>query len=90
MKFKRIFVTVGTTEFDNLIAKLSEPEVYDVIKNQLGCEELNLQIGKGKTIDFDDFRGIKVNIFSLKDSIACDIDAADLVRKELMGIFRIS
>lgn len=85
MKFKRIFVTVGTTEFDSLIVKLSEPDVYDVFKNQLGCEELNLQIGKGKTIDFDHFKGVKVNIFTLKDSIVGDIEAADLVRKIAIG-----
>lgn len=79
MKFNRIFVTVGTTEFTSLVEKLSDPDVYDAIKNQLGCEELTLQIGNGKKIDFGHFEGIKVETFSLKDSIAGDIEAADLV-----------
>lgn len=79
MKFNKIFVTVGTTEFNNLIAKINEPEVYQILRNHLGCRELKLQIGRGEKIDFDNFDGIKVEIFDLKDSIADDIEEADLV-----------
>lgn len=79
MKFNKIFVTVGTTEFNNLITKISDPEVYQILKNHLGCEELKLQIGRGEKIKFDNFDGIKVEIFDLKDSIADDIEEADLV-----------
>lgn len=79
MKFNKIFVTVGTTEFNNLITKISDPEVYQILKNHLGCKELKLQIGRGEKIKFDIFDGIKVEIFDLKDSIADYIEEADLV-----------
>lgn len=79
MKFKKIFVTVGTTEFSDLIAKLAEPETYRVLKNDLGCEELTVQTGRGETIDFSHFEGIKVEAFGMKNSIAEEIEAADLV-----------
>lgn len=76
---KNIFVTVGTTEFNELIARLAEPEVLEILKNTLGCQNLTLQIGRGKEFEFN-FEGIKVDSFSLKESIADDIERADLVR----------
>lgn len=79
MKFEKIFVTVGTTEFNNLIRKLSEPEAYEILKNQLGCKEMKLQIGSGEKFSFEHFKGIMVEVFELKASIAGDIEAADLV-----------
>jgi UDP-N-acetylglucosamine transferase subunit ALG13 len=79
-KFKNIFVTIGTTEFSSLIEKISDPEVYKLLKDDLGCEELKIQFGRGEKLNFDHFDGIKVEVFDLKDSIADDIDAADLVR----------
>lgn len=81
MKFGKIFVTVGTTEFNNLIAKVSETEVYEILKNHLGCDELTLQIGNGNEVSFDKFTGVKVTVFGLKDSITDDIESADLVIK---------
>lgn len=79
MKFKKIFVTVGTTEFDQLIKRLSKGEILDILKNKLGCEELTLQIGNGERIDFDESKGVKVEMFTLKSSILEDIKTADLV-----------
>lgn len=79
MKFKKIFVTVGTTEFNNLIKKLQSDEVYEILKNHLKCEKLKIQIGKGEKIKFDNFKEIEVEIFDLKESIASDIEEADLV-----------
>lgn len=80
MKFKNIFVTVGTTEFDNLILRLSEADLYDLIKNHLGCQKLSIQIGNGKGADFTQFKGIEMDVFTLKDSISNNIVEADLVR----------
>jgi beta-1,4-N-acetylglucosaminyltransferase len=79
-KFKKIFVTVGTTEFNSLVKKISSKEIYELLKNHLGCEELTIQIGRGEKINFDHFHGIKVEIFELKESISDDIMDADLVR----------
>lgn len=78
-KFKKIFITVGTTEFNKLISKVSERDVYELLKNHLRCEQLTLQIGQGEDVKFDHFKEIKVEVFSLKQSIADDIEAADLV-----------
>lgn len=79
MQFRKIFITVGTTEFNELIRKVNEPEIYKIFKDHLGCEELTLQIGNGDEVLFDKFHDIKVEVFSLKDSIADNIEAADLV-----------
>ena len=79
MNFRKIFVTVGTTQFDDLIEKLNKPEMYDVFKNHLWCTKLKLQIGRGKKIEFKDFEDIQVEFFDLKESIYQDIEEADLV-----------
>lgn len=89
MKFRKIFVTVGTTQFNDLINKLQTDEVYEILKNHLKCEEMKIQIGKGEKINFDNFKGIKVEIFDLKDSIAKDIEEADLVSLILLFHFRV-
>lgn len=79
MKFRKVFVTVGTTEFNELIAKISELEVYEILKNQLKCDQISVQIGRGVELKFDNYKEIDVEIFSLKDSITNDIESADLV-----------
>ena len=81
MKFNKVFVTVGTTEFNNLIKKISEPEFYEVLKDHLGCQKLKIQIGRGEKFNFDHFKEIEVEVFNLKDSIINDIAEADLVRR---------
>lgn len=78
MNFKKIFVTVGTTEFNDLIERLSEQELLNVLKN-LGCQQLKLQIGRGLKVEFKKFEGIDVEMFDLKPSIVDDIEEADLV-----------
>jgi beta-1,4-N-acetylglucosaminyltransferase len=45
--FERVFVTVGTTEFDELIAMLDGEAFASVLALQ-GCKHLTLQIGRGK------------------------------------------
>lgn len=84
MKFKKIFVTVGTTEFNDLIKELQSDKVYETLKNDLKCDEIKIQIGKGEKINFDNYKNIKVEIFDLKDSIASDIEEADLVNFKIL------
>lgn len=79
MKFGKIFVTVGTTEFNQLISKISEPETYQLLKNEIECEKLTLQIGRGEETPFDSFPNIEIEMFRLKDSISDEIESADLV-----------
>lgn len=78
--FNKIFVTVGTTEFNELVAKINEPEVYETFKNQFHCKNLSVQIGRGEEKKLDNYKEIEVEMFRLKESIAADIESADLVR----------
>lgn len=81
MTFESIFVTVGTTQFDALIAEFCTPKVYEVLKS-VGCKNLTIQHGRGK-LDNEKFtelmKGIHVKTYDLKSSIAKDIEQADLV-----------
>jgi beta-1,4-N-acetylglucosaminyltransferase len=79
MNFPKIFVTVGTTEFSELIEKLSQEELYDILKNQLNCKKLTIQFGHGKVLDFNKFEDIQVEQFDLKSDIKMDIEEADLI-----------
>lgn len=79
MTFENIFVTVGTTEFNDLIEQLSKADVLDILKNQLKCKSLKIQRGRGKEIDFGHFKEIRVDQYDLKKSIEDDIREADLV-----------
>lgn len=78
MSFEKIFVTVGTTEFNELIEELSKPEVLQILKDHLKCKKLVIQIGRGKQAKID-FEGINVEQYDLKTSIESDILEADLV-----------
>jgi beta-1,4-N-acetylglucosaminyltransferase len=86
MKYEKIFVTVGTTEFNNLVRKLNEKEVYQILRSHLGCKKLKIQIGQGEKVDFN-YPHIKVEMFTLKDSIAKEIDEADLVSNCVLIIY---
>lgn len=80
MTFKNIFVTVGTTQFNDLINTLATPDVSKTLKS-LGCENLTLQIGNGEEVDFllPELKGIKIELYRLKPTIIDDIKSADLV-----------
>ncbi|XP_055618501.1 UDP-N-acetylglucosamine transferase subunit ALG13 homolog [Toxorhynchites rutilus septentrionalis] len=80
-RYENVFVTVGTTKFEELIDKVTEPSVVNELR-RMGCRTLNLQIGRGKdpTIAKELFANdIEVKFFDLKSSIADDIRQADLV-----------
>ncbi|XP_055586396.1 UDP-N-acetylglucosamine transferase subunit ALG13 homolog [Uranotaenia lowii] len=79
--FEKILVTVGTTQFDELIQTVTSHNVVDVLR-RFGCRKLTLQIGRGRNpkLDKEVFGSdIEVKYFDLKASIADDIDSADLV-----------
>ena len=44
---KTIFVTVGTTEFEELIQAMDQPEVYKTFQ-KYGYEKITFAIGRGK------------------------------------------
>lgn len=80
MIFKNIFVTVGTTQFNDLINTLASPELIKTLNN-LGCKNLTLQIGNGEEVDFllPEITGITIELYRLKPTILEDIKSADLV-----------
>lgn len=79
MNFPKIFVTVGTTEFPELIERLNQMELYEILRNKLKCEKLKVQFGHGKKLTFKKFEGIQVEQFDLKPDIKSDIEEADLI-----------
>nr|CAG4644483.1 EOG090X0KOU [Lepidurus arcticus] len=75
---KSVFVTVGTTSFDDLIKTVLQEDTLQVI-TKLGYTKLTLQIGKGQEIVVPDIPGLNITWYRLKPSILLDFQAADLV-----------
>lgn len=80
MSKKKIFVTVGTTSFDDLIVTILNPKTLEVLASN-GYNYLSLQIGKSSlTPDCTPRYGIDhIEYFHLISSIEDHIQAADLV-----------
>ncbi|KAG5671625.1 hypothetical protein PVAND_001818 [Polypedilum vanderplanki] len=79
MKFEKIFITVGTTEFNELIENIFNENVWKCLRDKIGCRKLKIQYGKGNKPEFIRKDGIKVEIYDLKQSIKNDILEADLI-----------
>ncbi|XP_073343246.1 UDP-N-acetylglucosamine transferase subunit ALG13 [Pagrus major] len=76
---KTVFVTVGTTSFDELIESITTSEAVQALKAR-GYERLVLQVGRGSLLpDADSCPHVRLEAFRYKDSIAEDIKQADLV-----------
>ncbi|XP_049684095.1 putative bifunctional UDP-N-acetylglucosamine transferase and deubiquitinase ALG13 [Accipiter gentilis] len=76
---KSVFVTVGTTSFDDLIATVCSPPALQVLQSR-GYQKLVLQVGRGELKPA--LRGspaLAVEAFRFKDSLAEDLRRADLV-----------
>ncbi|XP_070616230.1 UDP-N-acetylglucosamine transferase subunit ALG13 [Erythrolamprus reginae] len=76
---KSVFVTVGTTSFDDLIAAVTTPEATQALQD-LGCRKLVLQVGRGKECP-DSFSTATFTreVFRFKSSLSEDVKKADLV-----------
>ncbi|XP_056328785.1 UDP-N-acetylglucosamine transferase subunit ALG13 homolog [Danio aesculapii] len=76
---KTVFVTVGTTSFDDLIdTVISDESVKALI--QRGFTDVNLQVGRGSVVpDPESCPGLKLQVFRFKDSIAEDMRHSDLI-----------
>lgn len=76
---KTVFVTVGTTSFDDLIESITCPETVQALKAR-GYERLVLQVGRGSLLPAaDSCPHVRLEAFRFKSSIAEDIEQADLV-----------
>ncbi|KAM8753143.1 LOW QUALITY PROTEIN: UDP-N-acetylglucosamine transferase subunit ALG13 [Rhynchonycteris naso] len=76
---KCVFVTVGTTSFDDLIACVLARENLQILKS-LGCNRLVLQIGRGKVVpESFSTESLTLDVYRYKDSLKEDLEKADLV-----------
>lgn len=75
----RCFITVGSTEFDALIAAATAPKCLEKM-HRLGITELLIQMGGGK-IELQEGQrcGVNIDFYNYKDDISTDIAEADLV-----------
>uniref|UniRef100_A0A8D0EF75 UDP-N-acetylglucosamine transferase subunit ALG13 n=1 Tax=Strix occidentalis caurina TaxID=311401 RepID=A0A8D0EF75_STROC len=74
---KSVFVTVGTTSFDDLIATVCSPAALEVSR---GYGKLVLQVGRGALEPaLSGSSALAVEAFRFKDSLAEDLWRADLV-----------
>ena len=79
MSQKTVFVTVGTTQFDELIKTITSAAMLDVLVER-GFTRLLVQTGRG-TYDVGEVarEDITVETYKYKPSIRSDIQQADLV-----------
>lgn len=83
-EYEKVFATVGTTKFNQLVRALLSTEVLDELR-RLRCKELLVQVGSGDDISPEciekvrDSHQIEISFYRLKRSIADDIANADLV-----------
>jgi len=71
---RRVFVTVGTTSFDALIAATTTPEFASALE-KLGFDELRLQVGRGNEPAVRD----RTTWFRFAPTITDEMRAADVV-----------
>ncbi|XP_053811905.1 UDP-N-acetylglucosamine transferase subunit ALG13 homolog isoform X1 [Vidua macroura] len=75
---KSVFVTVGTTSFDELIATARSPPALQALQSR-GYQRLVLQVGRGSLPQPSSSSALAVEVFRFKDSLAEDLQSADLV-----------
>lgn len=76
---KTVFVTVGTTSFDELIQSIISQEAVEALKSH-GYEKLVLQVGRGTIIPCPETcPHINLETFRFKESIAEDMRRAHLI-----------
>ena len=74
---KSVFVTVGSTSFDDLIKTVCTEECLELLKSY-GFEKIILQVGKGTFVP-EEMLSFKVEWFRFKDNILDCIKNASLV-----------
>uniref|UniRef100_A0A8C2U0F1 UDP-N-acetylglucosamine transferase subunit ALG13 n=1 Tax=Coturnix japonica TaxID=93934 RepID=A0A8C2U0F1_COTJA len=87
---KSVFVTVGTTSFDELIAAVSSPAAEQVLRSR-GCRQLVLQIGRGAMQPSPQHGPTFVReVFRFKESLAEELRSADLVISHAGGAWWVA
>jgi beta-1,4-N-acetylglucosaminyltransferase len=76
----RVFVTVGTTEFDELIPVVTSSKILKLLHDNGGYTEMTVQIGRGKyKPEIRPTDPIKVTVYDFKPSLHQDMVDADLI-----------
>lgn len=76
---KSVFVTVGTTSFDELVECVCAEETLRILQS-LGYNRLLLQIGRGQVVpDVIHTQAFTLDVYRYKDSLQEDLQKADLV-----------
>lgn len=80
---KRIFITVGTTDFDTFVSEIDASSFCDIVQ-EIGCTELVIQIGRGKKEPIVlpsecAQRGISYECFRFKPTLSENMSRADLI-----------
>lgn len=84
VEFRKVFVTVGTTQFDDLISTVLSSQSLQQLK-AFKCKNLLIQFGTGHDIDTaaiesaEQCYGITVDCYRLKNNIMGDIQGSDLI-----------
>jgi beta-1,4-N-acetylglucosaminyltransferase len=79
----RVFITVGTTEFDELISSLDSAEAADALV-RLGATTVVLQVGRGVAVPQElqaelERRGVSCSWFKFRDTLSEEMEAAELI-----------
>lgn len=77
-KNKHLFVSVGTTKFDNLITKLSSKECLNYLCS-VGFQSITFQTGSGRKLPSSSNPGIIVKHKPFFDQFSEEVRKADLV-----------
>lgn len=77
MSIKSVFVTVGTTKFDELVASVTDDSTLEALTNK-GYSSMILQIGHGKFLP-EESDIMKISYYRFKPNIAPDMCKSDLV-----------
>lgn len=80
VQLSKVFVTVGTTEFDELIRVVTEKATLDLLSSKFSCKSILLQIGRGALEPSKNLSSRPiVDCYRFKSSIRQDLSEADLV-----------
>ena len=83
--FNTVFITVGTTEFDTLIKKITIDIEFIICLQSKGCKHLIVQIGRGDIVPDDEVillyksYGIEFTWYRFKPTLNDDFQRADLI-----------
>lgn len=82
--FPNVFVTVGTTSFEELVDTIVTDEILAILQ-RVQCKLLKVQFGNGKSIDKSIIQraaakySITIECYDFKANISSDIASSDLV-----------